>query len=127
MSSQSLRVVLFNQTYVAILAYGLYHFVYKYPNTLNIRELPSIQQIVFDLALFFVLEEIIFYYGHRLLHYGALYRYIHKKHYEWTSPIAVVAHYCHPIKHRYIGEYLPHCFVFECGSYASCNWLDILW
>ncbi|XP_011187668.2 fatty acid hydroxylase domain-containing protein 2 [Zeugodacus cucurbitae] len=120
----ALRVVLFNQTFVAIpLAYGLYHFVYKYQNTLNVRELPTIQQIVFDLALCCVLEEIIFYYGHRLLHYGALYRYIHKKHHEWTSPIAVVAHYCHPIEHILANTFPIALSLGVVGAHLVTGWI----
>lgn len=35
----------------------------------------------------------------RLLHWGPLYRRIHKKHHEWSAPIGLVAHYAHPVEH----------------------------
>eukprot|EP01013_Petalomonas_cantuscygni_P044715 TRINITY_DN9354_c0_g1_i1.p1 TRINITY_DN9354_c0_g1~~TRINITY_DN9354_c0_g1_i1.p1 ORF type:complete len:496 (+),score=65.27 TRINITY_DN9354_c0_g1_i1:169-1656(+) len=44
-------------------------------------------------------EEVFFYYSHRLLHWGPLYRSVHKVHHEFTSPIALTAAYCHPIEH----------------------------
>lgn len=34
-----------------------------------------------------------------MLHSKYIYKYIHKKHHEWTSPIAITAEYCHPIEH----------------------------
>ena len=35
----------------------------------------------------------------RILHHPLLYKYIHKKHHQWTSPIAITAVYCHPLEH----------------------------
>ena len=36
---------------------------------------------------------------YRLLHHRYLYKYIHKKHHEWQSPVALAATYCHPLEH----------------------------
>jgi sterol desaturase/sphingolipid hydroxylase (fatty acid hydroxylase superfamily) len=65
-------------------------------------ELPGFAEFLFHLFVFSIVEEIGFYYAHRylflfiktlhsfplrLLHYGPLYRNIHKIHHEFTSPI----------------------------------------
>ena len=39
----------------------------------------------------------------RLLHHKAIYKYIHKMHHEWVSPIAAVAIYSHPVEHLLAG------------------------
>ncbi|GFT45974.1 fatty acid hydroxylase domain-containing protein 2 [Nephila pilipes] len=63
------------------------------------RIIPTFQRFVLDFAAYLLIEEFIFYYGHRLLHHPRLYKYIHKRHHEWTAPIAITALYCHPIEH----------------------------
>ena len=35
----------------------------------------------------------------RLVHWGPLYKAIHKKHHEWTAPVGVVAVYAHPFEY----------------------------
>lgn len=46
-----------------------------------------------------LLEEIFFYYGHRLFHLPILYSRFHKIHHRWKKPIALSAFYAHPAEH----------------------------
>lgn len=62
-------------------------------------ELPSFQWVLFEILVFSLVEEVFFYYSHRLLHHRRLYSKIHKVHHEWTAPVGVVSMYCHPIEH----------------------------
>lgn len=62
-------------------------------------KLPTFQWVVFELSICILVEEVAFYYSHRLLHHPRIYKFIHKRHHEWTSPIAITAVYCHPVEH----------------------------
>lgn len=64
--------------------------------------IPSIMESVFHFSVFLLIEEIGFYYLHRLAHYGLFYKNIHKQHHEWITPIAITAIYCHPLEHIFI-------------------------
>lgn len=67
------------------------------------RPPASLFEWMYSLLFYIVFEEIGFYYLHRLFHkVPFLYRNIHKKHHEFTSPIAVAAIYCHPIEHFFV-------------------------
>ncbi|KAK2149066.1 hypothetical protein LSH36_469g01051 [Paralvinella palmiformis] len=63
------------------------------------EDLPSFGQIILCFVVSLAVEEIGFYYTHRLSHWGLLYKYIHKKHHEWTAPVGVVSVYAHPLEH----------------------------
>lgn len=56
--------------------------------------------------MFIVVEEIGFYYAHRLFHTKRFYGPIHKMHHQFTAPVAVAAIYCHPLEHL-IANALP--------------------
>ncbi|GFY76461.1 fatty acid hydroxylase domain-containing protein 2 [Trichonephila inaurata madagascariensis] len=58
-----------------------------------------IQRLFGEILLSIAVEEILFYYLHRILHHPSLYKHYHKKHHEFTSPIAISAIYCHPVEH----------------------------
>lgn len=93
-----------NQTIVAVpMYYILYHTLFKARCTATpLRELPTLQKILIDIVVISILEEFYFYYIHRLMHHKSIYKYVHKKHHEWTAPVAAIAFYCHPLEHIFL-------------------------
>ncbi|KAM4678113.1 fatty acid hydroxylase domain-containing protein 2 [Discoglossus pictus] len=62
-------------------------------------ELPTFHWVLLELSIFVLIEEILFYYSHRLFHHPSIYKRIHKQHHEWTAPVGVVSLYAHPLEH----------------------------
>ncbi|XP_054163093.1 fatty acid hydroxylase domain-containing protein 2-like isoform X2 [Oppia nitens] len=77
---------------------------------------------IIELAFFVIVEEIAFYYSHRLLHNPKIYKYIHKRHHEWQTPIAITAIYCHPIEHIFSNLLPLFLGPFILGSHLSTSW-----
>ncbi|XP_035659138.1 fatty acid hydroxylase domain-containing protein 2-like [Branchiostoma floridae] len=87
------------------------------------RELPWFHWVLVELIVFVLVEEVMFYYSHRLLHQPAMYKRIHKKHHEWTAPIGIVAVYAHPVEHI-LSNVLPVAAgPILMGSHVATVWL----
>lgn len=87
------------------------------------RALPTFQWCLFELIICVLLEEAGFYYSHRLLHHPRIYKFIHKRHHEWTSPIAITAIYCHPVEHIFSNLVPPLLGPLILGSHTATSWL----
>jgi fatty acid hydroxylase domain-containing protein 2 len=92
----------------------------------DIRTLPTFQRVVIDLAVYIILREVTFYYFHRLLHHKMIYKYIHKRHHEWTSPIALTSAYCHPIEHVICNIVPIFIGPLVMGSHLATMWIGLL-
>jgi sterol desaturase/sphingolipid hydroxylase (fatty acid hydroxylase superfamily) len=75
-------------------------------------ELPTTLGCMRCFTTLLLVHELCFYYSHRLLHHPSIYPRVHKKHHEFTAPIALAAAYAHPIEHIVSN-------VGECGSLYS--------
>jgi methylsterol monooxygenase len=87
------------------------------------RELPSFPWVVWELFVFIWVEEIGFYYSHRLAHHPRLYKHIHKIHHEWTAPIGLISLYAHPIEHVIANLMPPMLGPIICGSHIATAWM----
>ncbi|GFT99254.1 fatty acid hydroxylase domain-containing protein 2 [Nephila pilipes] len=82
----------------SLLFLSIYSFKKHTTNTQGFVPL-RIQRFFGEILFAIIAEEILFYYLHRILHHRSLYKHFHKKHHEFTSPIAISAIYCHPVEH----------------------------
>ncbi|WFD06661.1 4alpha-methylsterol monooxygenase [Malassezia vespertilionis] len=64
---------------------------------------PSWLQILWQITFFFVFEDMFHYWAHRALHWGPLYKHIHKMHHEFSAPFGLAAEYAHPLEVLILG------------------------
>ncbi|CAK7239002.1 MAG: C-4 sterol methyl oxidase [Sporothrix thermara] len=64
---------------------------------------PPLWKIAMHVSIFFVMEDCWHYWFHRGLHYGPLYRSIHKLHHTYSAPFGLAAEYASPIEVMLLG------------------------
>lgn len=119
---QVLKVVVFNHAVIGIImTYGLY----LYMKDIDVRVLPSFTTMVMHIIGCAFLQDLAFYYSHRLLHHKRIYKYIHKKHHEWSSPVAWASVYCHPVEHIFANMGSTYIGVFLIRPHVVTSWIWI--
>ncbi|XP_048752717.1 fatty acid hydroxylase domain-containing protein 2-like isoform X2 [Ostrea edulis] len=119
-----LNNILLNSTVVLLPGAVVLYFLLKWRDSDLSFTPPAIPTFFLHLSGFVVIEEIGFYYSHRLMHSSFLYKRVHKKHHEWTAPIGLTAVYSHPIE-MLVTNLIP----FLCGPvvFGSCLVTALWW
>jgi len=81
----------------------------------------TLTNVFFAPPLYFIMQDIYFYWMHRLMHNKYIYKYFHKVHHEIKNPNIYVSYYEHPVDHIvvWIVPYiiLPHLIKINYYSY----------
>jgi len=93
------------------------------PQKYEVNVLPEFHWVLIELAVCVIVEEFLFYYCHRMLHHKRIYKYIHKKHHEWTASISWVAVYSNPIEHIFSNIVPIYMGTLVCGSHVATIYL----
>lgn len=64
---------------------------------------PPVLKMAYQIAIFFFLEDTWHYWTHRALHWGPLYKNIHKIHHQYSAPFGLAAEYASPIEVMILG------------------------
>jgi len=64
---------------------------------------PDLFTRAYQIAIFFVFEDMWHYWTHRAMHWGPLYKNIHKIHHQYSAPFGLAAEYASPIEVMVLG------------------------
>ncbi|KAH6564715.1 hypothetical protein BASA62_007763 [Batrachochytrium salamandrivorans] len=64
---------------------------------------PTIPHLAATTVFCLIMEDFYQYFVHRLLHWGILYKMIHKQHHEFSAPFGIASEYAHPVETLVLG------------------------
>ena len=83
----------------------MFYFVAPYFGfSLAMEALPKSRDLLWQIPVFFAIEDFYFYWVHRGLHHKRVYKYVHKIHHEHKFPFGIAAEYAHPVETFFLGH-----------------------
>ncbi|CAF3071738.1 unnamed protein product, partial [Rotaria sp. Silwood2] len=107
----------------------LLYQIFKIIGPASIRSpIPSLLTIAWQLSVFMVVEDTVFFWTHYLFHFGWLYKHIHKKHHIFKQPTGFVGPLAHPLETLFqnqLGIWLGPCLIKENHIFILILWTVI--
>lgn len=122
-----IKQTIFNQISSLLLSPILY-YIFNYFGHVEIHDArPSWWTILFQLSLFILSEDTIFFWTHYLLHTPWLYKNIHKKHHVYRQPTGVTAVLSDPIEGvvTQAAVWFMPVFLKETHIFTLCLWVAV--
>ncbi|KAF0717833.1 Aste57867_2064 [Aphanomyces stellatus] len=120
---QCLKQVLFNRMVVHVPASLVTIYMWgDRPTFSGSLPLPRPSTVAWDFIRFMLLEDFLFYWIHRFLHWKKIYKYVHKVHHEFSAPFGLASQYTHPVEDiLMIMSSMTGPLLF--GSHILCLWI----
>jgi len=65
----------------------------------DLESFPTIGELIPQMIFFLFVEDTMYYWMHRLLHWGKMYRFVHKIHHEYHITVSIAGAYVHPMEY----------------------------
>ncbi|KAJ6104198.1 hypothetical protein N7523_010518 [Penicillium sp. IBT 18751x] len=109
------RFVLLSHFTVELPQIWLFHPMAQFFGLSTSVPFPTIWTMAYQIAIFFVMEDTWHYFSHRALHWGPLYKSIHKIHHQYSAPFGLAAEYASPIEVMILGFGTVGCPIVWCA------------
>nr|OQO19221.1 Methylsterol monooxygenase [Rachicladosporium sp. CCFEE 5018] len=97
------KLVLLSHFTVELPQIWFFHPMAQYFGMAHTVPFPPLYKMIYQIAIFFVFEDAWHYWSHRALHWGPLYKNIHKIHHQYSAPFGLAAEYASPIEVMFLG------------------------
>jgi sterol desaturase/sphingolipid hydroxylase (fatty acid hydroxylase superfamily) len=116
------EIVFSHLVLLPVLGYFLYDAFHFFG--MNVQDpLPSTKIILRDMFVALVCADTLGYWGHRLAHHKALYKFVHKKHHEYKVTIGISSVYAHPVEDLCISTLATISGCMLMGSHLVVVWI----
>ena len=106
---KSIAVLFFNGNVMVVSGFMLFdHFGLVEYQDMTVEGIPDTTELMLTLAFFMFVEDFVFYWMHRFLHWRVIYPYFHKMHHNHKVTTGIAGEYTHPVEYV-LANMLPVC------------------
>lgn len=98
LARQSVPVTAVNLALTVPLALANYGTAVRLGFSADAKDYPGVPRVAAHLLVFMLVEDVMFYWGHRTLHHPALYKHVHKLHHRYYHSVSIAAEFAHPVE-----------------------------